>query len=366
MRAEGEAEPVSDILLVCTGGAVGASSLVDVTVTLTTNLTSRIMNAASSASEALVLIDDPQPGPLVNMSNGFPYTGQVRGRPGVPAGQTGSGNVYLARESSAASVTWSGVPFVAPGPSAARYLRITNLRANATNLPVVNGLAPIQATVSSTLALTNATNYVGFAAPGFTFSAVTSPASTSTLTFTENFATAFRPRITTTSAGPFSESRQDMPGYVYWTESQFTPCFSPANCSSPPNSLIGLASKGTVLLSHLAGLGAGAASVSVPNQVVTVFAPGLTSEVYLLVNGKPVTASGNSTLPVVGGTVDVLYEVATSNPSAIDQFQVPVALLDAASAPLAFPARAAFAGHLAPLDSTATASPTAPQPRFIP
>jgi len=82
MRANGLAEPVSDIVITCTGGTPGPSVPVEITVDLNTNLTSRIMNSATGASEALLLIDEPQPD-SVNASNGFPYDGQVLGTPGV-------------------------------------------------------------------------------------------------------------------------------------------------------------------------------------------------------------------------------------------------------------------------------------------
>ena len=97
MRAEGLAEPVGDIVVSCTGGTPGPSSPIQITVELNANLTSRILNTASSASEALLLFDEPQPD-QVNMSNGFPYNGQVLGTPGIAAGASGSGNIYPGRQ----------------------------------------------------------------------------------------------------------------------------------------------------------------------------------------------------------------------------------------------------------------------------
>jgi hypothetical protein len=91
MRAEGLAEPVGDIVVNCTGGYAGPLWPIQITVELSANLTSRILNAVSAGSEALLLIDEPQPGGI-NMSNGFPYNGQVLGTPGIAAGASGSGN----------------------------------------------------------------------------------------------------------------------------------------------------------------------------------------------------------------------------------------------------------------------------------
>ena len=112
----------------------------------------------------------------------------------------------------------------------------------------------------------------------------------------------------------------------------------------------------------MAGLGAKAAFLSVPNQVM---ANG--TEAYLIVNGKPVTGSGNTSLPVSNGAVEVLYEIGMENPSVLASvLTVAGTLLDHSGSPLDFPAQAAFAGHLSPVDNVGTASPTAPEPRFTP
>lgn len=362
MRGEGEAERLGDLLLVCAGGTAGVSSLIDVTVTLNTNLTSRIVNTTTKASEAVLLIDDPTPG-QVDTSNGFEYNGQVLGKPGIAAGQAGSGNVYLGRISSPTSVTWTAVPFVEPGPSGVRLLRIANLRANATTVPIQFGLGLVEATVSSTISVTNPTPLLGIASsPSFTFSGTITAPSTANLTFNESFPSAFEPRTFGTGLQPV---RQDVPGVVYYSESQFTPCFGLTNCSTPPQSPIGLASTATLLATHITGLGSDAAFLSVPNQVMEDLAPGLTEELYLMNAGKPVTTTGNTLLTVTNGAVTVLYEVTAADAFALDQFVVPVTLLGPTKAPLSFPANTVFAGHLAPVNSTGTASPTAPEPRFV-
>jgi len=312
-------------------------------------------------SEALLLIDEPFPD-QTNMTNGFQYNGQVLGTPGVAAGSPGSGNVYRGVQSSASSVTWTGIPFVTPGTSGVRILRITNLRANAAMVPVAGpeGLNPITAAVSTNLPVTYPNVYAAFSSTGLIFSSTLASASTVNLNFEENFPGAFRPRIIT-SGGPFSFSRQDLPGEVYNTESQFTPCFSNSNCSSAPESSIGFADTGTQLLAQLTGLGAQAASLSVPNQV----SDGIGAEAYLVVGGQPVISAGSTSLPVGNGAVEVLYVVSAGNAFAIDTLTIPGTLLDVSGATLAFPPQAVFAGQLAPVNNTGTASPTAPEPRFV-
>jgi hypothetical protein len=361
VRAEGLAEPVAGIILTCYRGTTGPSTPVNLTISLNTNLTSRTYGTPAVGSEALLLIDDPSPGQL-DMSNGFQYNGQVLGIPGVAAGAAGSGNVYRATQSSQNSVTWTGVPFVAPGTTGVRILRIVNLRANAATVPILGpeGLNPIVASVSTNLPVTSPTVYVGFSSPGLTFSSSFASASTVNLNFQENFASAFQPRILT-SVGPFSYSRQDLPGEVYYSESQFTPCLTNTNCSSAPQSSIGFANSGTELLARLTGLGAHAASLSVPNQI----SDGIGAEAYLIVGGQPVMTTGSTSLPVANGTVEVLYEITAGNAAALDLLTIPATLLNGSGAPLAFPAQAVFAGQLAPVGNTATASPTAPEPRFV-
>ena len=63
MRAEGLAEKGGDFVLTCTGGTPidpGASApTVDIQVFLNTNVTSRILTAATGATDALLLVDEP-------------------------------------------------------------------------------------------------------------------------------------------------------------------------------------------------------------------------------------------------------------------------------------------------------------------
>jgi hypothetical protein len=360
VRSEGLAERLGDIVLICGGGTTGPSTPVDVTVTLGTNLTSRTYGTPALGSEGLLLIDEPNPS-QINMTNGFQYNGQILGTPGVAAGAPGSGNVYMGVQSSANSVTWTGIPFVPPGATGTRVLRIVNLRSNATMASgSLYGLTPIYASISTNVPVTSPSAVVAFANAGLTFSSAFASASTVNLNFQEGFPGAFLPRIYA-PVSPFSYSRQDVPGEIYYSESQFTPCFSNSNCSSPPESSIGFANTGAELLAQLTGLGAQAASLNVPNQVSN----NLSSEAYLIVGGQPVMSAGNTSLPVANGAVEVLYEIATDNPFAIDSFTIPGTLLDVSGTPLAFPPQAVFSGQLAPVNNTGTASPTAPEPRFV-
>src|ERR1700730_14639690 len=84
VRANGEAELVGDLVMVCTSTGPSQSVLVNIQVFLNVNLTSRIMNPLTLQTKARLIIDEPQPG-VPNTANGCPYPGQVLGTPGGPA-----------------------------------------------------------------------------------------------------------------------------------------------------------------------------------------------------------------------------------------------------------------------------------------
>ena len=132
VRANGIAEKVGDVLIICVGGDPVQSSTVNVQVFLNTDVTSRLLNTdlPHPATEALLLVDEPgsmfSPGPAVP----------------CPAGQTllntcpqGS-NVYQGVYPGASNtVEWLGVRFVPPGDGPPRIFRIVNLRAKVAQLP---------------------------------------------------------------------------------------------------------------------------------------------------------------------------------------------------------------------------------------
>src|SRR5690242_8661339 len=132
VRTNGDSELTGDVVLLCTGGDPTVSTFFNFTLFLNTPFPVKIMNTTTHETEALLLIDEPQPG-VANASNGcaIPYTGQVLGTPGLAACGGGSGNVYQAFTEVSGGVTlsnivqWLGVPFVPPGPSGTRTIRMT-------------------------------------------------------------------------------------------------------------------------------------------------------------------------------------------------------------------------------------------------
>ena len=198
VRAEGRAELVSDIVLTCTGGNPAMAAPVNISIFLNTNITSNLTGPGPDETEALTLIDEPMPAPALNMSNGFPFVGQVKGIPGVIP----SGNVFTGlRTASPNQVIFPGVPVVPPGAGVRRF-RITNLRA----LPPVPGVAPatILAFVAISgpipIAISSPVLTVGFVTNGLNFSHFPM-GNNLNLKFGEMFASAFKKRIEN-GAGP--------------------------------------------------------------------------------------------------------------------------------------------------------------------
>jgi hypothetical protein len=202
VRAEGLTELVGDVTLNCTGGVpTQAGAIVpasNVTVFLNTNVTSRILSTTSGTwSEAILLIDEPHSTSNPNvplLACGDTPAPEVVGNPGVCTvlgtgngigvynGSAGRPNVFQARQgvgaaaATANAVTWSGVPFDAPGTLTTRVVRITNVRANANQLGTSSTLVPTQITMyisvtgSNQLPINNPTQTVAFIQVGLTTS----------------------------------------------------------------------------------------------------------------------------------------------------------------------------------------------------
>ena len=226
-RAEGYTELVGDYVLVCTGGTPTAPAQVvpqvNVSVFLTTNITSRLTTSTGNYNEALLIIDEPNTPanptkPILNCGNAGANDQGVSG-PGVCSitsdgnpvdtyggipnvsydlasatsgtcgtavpgssptryygGSSSAGDIYgcgrpnifqgrtgLSQNSGQNNiVVFSGVPFDPPGTTTTRTLRITNVRANA------NGVG-----IASTFALSEIQMNVSFT--GTTFVAVNNP-----------------------------------------------------------------------------------------------------------------------------------------------------------------------------------------------
>lgn len=266
LRGEGYTELVGDITLTCTGGtapAIGAViPQVSFTVSYNSAVTSRLLpqtNVSGAISEALLLVDEPNSG-LPGLAPNFgsaagqnlcttplqgcvEYASSVAGvvvatdTPQGTSATTNGKNVFQGVVNGN-SVTFFGIPVLAPGAAALRVFRITNVRVNANPLSGGPGPAvPVQASIlvsgATSLILNNPTPNVGFVNSGLTASASPSTsqdqctsltkAPVNILTFAGNFVNSFKTRVLASGnmlyAGQGATSTQTIPGSVYNTES---------------------------------------------------------------------------------------------------------------------------------------------------
>jgi hypothetical protein len=277
VRAEGAAELLGDIVLSCTGGSPAAAGArvpeYQILLVANTSLPNRTPQAGIgswSVSDALLLIDDPQPAsqvaciPDTNAYSCPQYSGDVS-----------PPNVFQGRVLQSNGVIFMSLPIDAPGAGAVRTIRITNLRASPGDLPA-KAMPSITTTLliydanGDSIPVSYAQKVSGEALPAVTFTPLTSdsqrvPASQAPLIltpslvpktnpdpnfgflleFTEGFATAFRRRNVATSGGdPLFVMPQATPGYPYFTETGFYNDSFPAENGM---NLLGLAETGTRL-----------------------------------------------------------------------------------------------------------------------
>lgn len=384
LRAEGIAEEVGQVTINCIGGVPTAASAaiptVNVQIFLSTNLTSRLLNSSAGYSEAMLLVDEPgSPGNPTRLlcpagticpktsANGngdkVSYDGSAPGRE----------NMYQAVRVSDVSVAWLGVPVDAPGTANNRTLRIANVRANASTVPF-SELVPtavtmtISITGTGSLSLTNPVLTVGFVQRGLTASVsavnlkqceqFTNPF---TVSVKEGFANAFRLQ----PAGIGSSVFQDVPGFIYNTESMFVSLEGPSGA--------GVATQATRVMVAFRNIPANV-GLSVPNQIVVSVPSG--NETLQLVTGTNSNGGGGTVTSGTGSTTILaidsssrngmaVYELTTSNVSNITSFPIPVTPLRNSTSPLPALGSGEISVSFAPLSTVQTMSETEPAPRFV-
>lgn len=378
-RAEGLAEEVGQVVIVCTGGtptAVGAPiPTVNVQIFLNTNVTSRLI---TGGTEALLLIDEPTaaiqtlcPGGTictVTSANGN-GTGNYTGGSSRP-------NVWQAIQATGStnSLTWLGVPVDPPGTAGNRVIRLVNVRANANQLGVSSTLIPtsinmfISISGTGSLALTNPQLTVAFVQPGMTF---TSNAGSFNqcepqnmrsfeLRFQERFGTAFRHNNPNIAA----IADQEVPGSIYNTESMF----SNKELNTAGNFPAGIATQGTRLIARFSNVPSNI-TLSVANQATNAAGDRATLVTGHDANGAGGTvtygaASGTTTVTLTSGAGVAVWEVVESNPGQISRLDI-LAYITYSNNPLPGLGTATVTGNYAPTSTVITASSTAPVPRFV-
>jgi len=347
VRAESKTDPVSDLLITCTGGTINTTSTVaaptaNFTLTMPQAITSRILSvsAGNNLSEALLLIDDPgtsgtglvanygnNAAPAIcasaplgcisypNVVSGFAVmsnTGTALGSPTV-----GAPNVYQGVVSGN-SVTFFGVPVIPPGSTASRTYRLTNVRVNSSagstgslvgSLAIQGGAAPLFSLnqTQATLATVQSGMAVKSTGLGLSNCSANTYAYAGTVTFTENFASGFRTRVlagAATNSGQTNAVTQNVPG-TYFSESGY----EIAGFTSTSGFVAGQADMGTRLKAVFNNIPSGMrVFVSFANVTGTNTAvPGAISVVY------NTTSVGNSTTTTLAELINGAETLADTN-----------------------------------------------------
>jgi len=428
MRAEGQTEKGGDFILQCTGGLAtdptpNTAPTVNVTIFLnTTDVTSRIITTANNATEALLLIDEPTEAQqnvctVNNEQAGLcPVVGLGGAATTSPYLAAGAFNVFQGQWVGLAgrnSITFSGVPIAPPGTAGGtRTIRITNIRANASEVAVAVSGSP--SSVTETIAVSNptvlpvtsnnATQTIGVVQTGLIVTlntpapsawpqcVSTTNALAGSITLNKGFGSAFKVRNqATTVGGPLLLQNQDVPGGTYNTETFFYNLTSGVNTSIATllggGDNAGLADAGTRFRVKFTNVPAGV-TVAVPTSANAVSSadpagPATTGGLYIHLTAGEVgtysALSGNDTnsngLYDVeldsSGAGEVVYEVLSANTSSLTEAPtIPFYITYTASPGTNSPAinvQAGVEASFAPVLSDASA-PMASQdqvPRFV-
>jgi hypothetical protein len=412
-RAQGMAEQVGDAIVECTGGVPTPQGEpipeYYITMALNTNITSRLLPEAAGLTEALLLIDEPFPAsPVPPDAQPAPsQPPQILCTPlGSECAETGTGgtpspyqtqpNVFAGKQSNATTLYWK-IPIDPPGPNVTRVIRLTNVRANASQLGLPSGLIAllIQANVGLQgfypLPLAVANAVPGVLESGFTSAsipqcephnaALLGGSGTAAFDFstsaTEGFAQDFKYRnYGTYLSGPVFPpvlAEQNVPGFVYGTETGF---YSPSLFTPAPT--LGLADFGTRILVSVGPVSAGT-KLFVPTTITLTgeYGQGTPPGQLQLVQAneygnsaagyEPVAATAMvGTTPVAeastsGSTAYAVYEVIYANQSVQETATIPVAV---AFTNVPSTGNVEALTTLAPLSSVGTASESASIPRF--
>jgi len=381
LRAEGMTELIGDIVLNCAGGsptAAGSSiPVANITVSLGTNVTSRILgnNGNNNSSEALLMIDEPGNTLLPAPVPGFgpsaaqtlcasPSFGAGPGGCTATAGISPGGipfmngpNVYQGVVSSN-QVTFFGVPVLAPVTSgSARIFRITNVRANVAGLGggglpgTTQLLASVSISGSTSLPINNPVQIAGFIQSGLSVAyrnanntgalggggasfnqcgpgnTSGNPLGVAIIQYSENFGTAFKTRVaptgTYTGQSGAPPAVQNIPGTIYNSESGFVTSIAGLTNGG---SVAGLADYGTRLKAVFNNIPAGVRIfVSVTNIATNVTSPNTpapagntnTSSYAILINGES-SPDANGFPPALTQTTGL-----NGNPATTGLYEIP-------------------------------------------
>ncbi|HTX34880.1 MAG TPA: SBBP repeat-containing protein [Bryobacteraceae bacterium] len=307
MRTEGIAELAADIVLNCSGYSAG-NVTGDVLVTLNTWLTNHTLNSDPSGqtTDALLLVDEPA-------GNNLILSGTKQ-------------NVYRGIVSGPMSVTFKSVSLAPENGNFSHIFRITNVRADANYLSGSAITAAVSTISAAPFSISGASQTVGLPQGSSSFSVGSSaPAplgESLPISFTENFANAYRVRLA-------SGQDPSSVGVVYNSESGYVN-------SAVLGSDTGFATNGTRLVAQFANIPSGV-SIYVP-VTQSYFAEGegnipetttfnlataqLVSADSTGTGGSPMQGSalvpGYQPVALVNGAGTATWEVTGSSSTAID------------------------------------------------
>jgi len=460
VRAEGVTELVGDLVLNCTGGSPTAFGvpipLSTVQISLNTNVTSRLTGSGAGdyATEAILAIDEPFPSTTpadVYPSSAIPVNGAATtqlgclangttnceilgsgvalnfGASGPYSGAPGHYNLFQGIANGGPNqINWQGVPIDAPGTAGTRILRITNIRANASQLSPGSSLVPT--TITELIGINGGETIIidqplqtvaliekGLSAglgPGVTYAQCnnlnafllngTGGAGTAaspysyTITATEGFGAAFKTVAFYQTTGTSSTYGQNVLGTSYDTESGFIPGPGAPGLDQGGR-YIGLADTATQIQFTISGVPSGV-QLFVPSTVnlvgpggavvisgantpswtgQTVGQEGVPSYATLATSTTtssdlnppqgPSSASAFTQVPISGTTVSFTYVIDSANPQIVESLIVPVeAAYITSSATVPLPGTVSASVNFAPLaSSTQQGEASGPIPRFV-
>ncbi len=342
--SEGVTEPVGDIILQCSSNNPGATLTGNYTVFIPVDVTNRI-DSNNLTTDAVFSVD-----------YGLGYTPV----PGV------SGRV------SGHSITFNGVTITVPA-SGHFVIQISNVRANISELPSTPGqqlLASLSVPLNvdrAQVVVANAANglYATIQSGGITCTGSPRPATIDLPGFfaagtalfstrvTEGFGTAFSPRRTGEDSGTrFLITYTGFPANAHLYVPDLVAGYDALKPTAGGDLGLSQAAgqyvpgSGTLLLARVSGAdsnGAGGTPFAAPT------------------GSGPVALNSANEVTLANGSGYAVYEVLDANPSVVESAQIPTFVVLTQSTT---PTVAQESVSLAPVSQTATASVTAPVPRF--
>ncbi|MEO8128159.1 MAG: Ig domain-containing protein, partial [Bryobacteraceae bacterium] len=371
IRAEGIAEYIADIVVVCGNGSTNSVSSSSLIVTLNANITSRVDQ--NGISEAILLLDE------------------------TPSDRSEGFDIFRGVQTSANTVRFDGVFVYEPGSGVTRTYRFSNIRVDASQLPPGT---PIQAQVTNTGQTTlpvgqvtaaivqqpqqfavrtcddAQTTFVNFQQSVSQNDTLAAGKSTTgniqfNVKFSGNFAGAYRKQFDQ-NQNPFA------PGVHYNTESDSVDTIS-------LGAFPGVATQGTRLMSRFNNIPAGvrlfvttqplgpggASTTTLAANLISVDANGAGSSSPVSATATGMCPSSGATqfiaeLPIVAGSAQAVWEVTNSSSTALEKasFGVVVAYISSPTTGLPATGTAMTNLRLGPVSTVTTASATTPAPRF--